>query len=358
MSHSHSVPNHRSCIPPGMPVTVAAGLHAHCSPLVLSSRRQTGSSRSASRLRLCFAPPRLDARVSSGTASGGRTRARPAPRRSARPEAPRPAGPPRARTRTTTRTPAPSPRACPPPPGTAARRSTPSSRRRMPLSVTTLTTRCPGRRDVGDRLGKALGPGQRDDDAGRGPAGDVVGPPGADQEAAAGQLGRVQGAVPVHLGGTEAPHGCRPRTADDHAEDRRGVGEVGRGGKHPLVEDVGVGRRRLVAPQPELGREHDVAARRPGRGPRPPRPPDWPRPAPARTASAPTSATTRSTSRAPSDAACSQRVMAGSSTTGLASASAFHDIGSERPSSHCSCSVPTRARYSSCVAGPSTHSST
>ena len=30
------------------------------------------------------------------------------------------------------------------PGGTAARRNTPSSRRRMPLSVTTLTTRCPG----------------------------------------------------------------------------------------------------------------------------------------------------------------------------------------------------------------------
>ena len=59
-------------------------------------------------------------------------------------------------------------------------------------------------------------------------------------------------------------------------------------------------------------------------------------PAPASTASASTSATTRSTSRAPSEAACSHLVTLGSSTTGWASASAFHDMGSDRPSSHCS----------------------
>ena len=40
MSHSHAVPNHPSCIPPRMPVTVAAGLHAHLlTPCDLSRRR-------------------------------------------------------------------------------------------------------------------------------------------------------------------------------------------------------------------------------------------------------------------------------------------------------------------------------
>ena len=35
---SHTVPNHLSrCIPPGMPVTVLAGLHRNCSPLVVVS---------------------------------------------------------------------------------------------------------------------------------------------------------------------------------------------------------------------------------------------------------------------------------------------------------------------------------
>ena len=37
-------------------------------------------------------------------------------------------------------------------------------------------------------------------------------------------------------------------------------------GKDPLVEDVGVGRRRLVAPQAELGRQHHLAPGRPGPG--------------------------------------------------------------------------------------------
>ena len=44
MSYSHAVPNRRLCIPPGMPVTVAGGFHAHCSPLVVVSRRQIAFS--------------------------------------------------------------------------------------------------------------------------------------------------------------------------------------------------------------------------------------------------------------------------------------------------------------------------
>ena len=139
-------------------------------------------------------------------------------------------------------------------------------------------------------------------------------------------------------------------------EDGRGVREIRRGGEDPLVEDVRVGRSRLIAPESELCGQHHVAARRPC--------PAHPHPC-GQVGHAGTGqhgiGTDSSRQRVlllvrRTTPPVSHFVTSASSTIGVASASAFHDIGSDRPSSQRSCSSPIRARYSACVAGSRTHS--
>ena len=162
-----------------------------------------------------------------------------------------------ARTRSSTR---------PGPDGTAATCSRPSIRRRMPRSVTTLVHPLAGCGDVAGRRRQPLGAAQGHHHAGRSPADHVVGTTGSDQEAPVGQPGGVEVPVLVDLGRTQAADGGRPRAAHHHAEDGRGVGEEGGPREDPVVEDVGVGRRRGVVPQPELGGEAHRSPGGPGPG--------------------------------------------------------------------------------------------
>ena len=216
-------------------------------------------------------------RISSGTASVGRTPAAPAPRPSGPPAAPRPAratsgsyphDDANARTRSSTRA---------LPVGNGGQPQHAVVTPQDALVGHDADHPLPRRGDVGDGLGQSLGPGQRDHDARGGPAGHVVGAARADQEAAARQL-RSSSSDPSRStsAAPRQPTVRRPRSTDDHAQDGRGVGEVRRRGEDPLVEDVGIGRCRLVPPQPELGRQHDAAPRRPGPAHRDPGRRGWP----------------------------------------------------------------------------------
>ena len=61
----------------------------------------------------------------------------------------------------------------------------------------------------------------------------------------------------VDLGGAEAADGLGARASDEHPQDMGGVGEHRRPRERSVVEDVRVGGRGRVAPQPELGRQHN-----------------------------------------------------------------------------------------------------
>ena len=156
------------------------------------------------------------------------------------------------------------------PDGTAATRSRPSMRRSTPRSVTTLVTRAPGAVTYAATAGRRRGRPRVTTTQAAARLTTSLAPPDPTSNATVPQAGGVEVPVLVHLGRAEAPDRGRPGASDHHAEHGGGVGQEGGPGEDAVVEDVGIGRRRGVPPQAELGGEVDRASGRPGPGHRHP----------------------------------------------------------------------------------------
>ena len=293
-----------------MPVTVAVGpSRPLLTPCALYHVRGTAFPSPSTGLvrihRLRLREPRFVTDVRSGTASVGRTHAAPAPRRDAPPAAPRPGGPRRARTRTTT---------------TNAR--TRSSERPVPVghggqpqhAVVAPQDALVGD-DADDPFARATSRRRPSRAAARaGPASRRRTPwpgwprrwprpsrPGSVRPPAGSSSGTRRGRPRPHRGSPPCVVPGPPMTMPSTAEASERYGVAGKTRWLKMYGSAGVGWY-PQSPSSAVSMTLRPAARARATATQAAR---LATPAPASTASAPTAATTRSTSRAPSEAACS-----------------------------------------------------